>query len=135
MFVRHQATMTGSGHSATLGSSAGLRELLFLEHLCITSPNAMRFTLLWNKNTSKAKIEKNVHFLLFIHTFIHSFIIQNLLNPDWAMKHTKLVFSSIRSDFFTSMPAKFSFILWGKPCGLCSALKSYPCSLEINEIY
>ena len=56
---------------------------LFLEHLCITSPNAMSTHYFRTKTLKK---EKNVHFLLFIHTFIHSFITQNLLNPDWTMK-------------------------------------------------
>ena len=56
---------------------------LFLEHLCITSLNAMSTHYFRTKTLKK---EKNVHFLLFIHAFIHSFITQNSLNPDWTMK-------------------------------------------------
>lgn len=106
--------MTGSGHSATLGSSAGLRELFVswtsLHYL--TKCNEVHITL--EQKHFKRKKKKNVHFLLFIHTFIHSFIIQNLLNPDWAMKYTKLVFSKA-SDLTFSQACQLNLVLF---CGV-----------------
>lgn len=85
---------------------------MFLEHLCITSPNAMSIHYFGTKTLQKKK-EKKCTFPI-IHTRIHSFIIQNLLNPDWAMKYTELVFSKA-SDLTFSEACQLNLVLF---CGV-----------------
>lgn len=68
--------MKGSSQAVTLSTSRQIAlegvwgRFLFLEHLCITTPNAMSIYYFGAK-TIKDKKEKNVHFLLFICPFIH----------------------------------------------------------------
>lgn len=103
---------------------------LFLEHLCITSLNAMSIHYFGGKKTLKGKKEKMcISYYSYMHSFMHLFIIQNFLNPDWTMKWTELVFSKA-SDLTFSEACQLNLVLF---CGVSHVVlllcpKILPCS-------
>ena len=121
--------MKRPSHNVTLGSSASLRELFVSWTSLHYLTKCNEHTLLEQKHLKVKKKKMYISSYSYVHSFIHLFIIQNFLNPDWTMKWTELVFSKA-SDLTFSEACPLNLVLF---CGvshvvLLLCLKILPCS-------
>lgn len=94
-------------------------------------------TLVQQENNKKKK-EKNVHFKIFIHPFIHLFVhhLKCIDSLPVTMRYTKLVFLEFSDPTFPEACWLNLVLLCGvSNVVLCSVLKSCLVPLGINKIY
>ena len=105
MFAWHQARderFKPQCHTGKLSRFEGAFRFLNI----FASPHQMQwaYITLEQKHLKVKKKKMYISYYSYMHSFIHLFIIQNFLNPDWTMKWTELVFSEDQLTFSEACP-------------------------------